>query len=240
MEWPVFNTLDEVPEAFRGFYEEKDGKFSVNLPDADGLAEKGRLAIQKERDAAAAAEVARKAAEKSLAEAKLALQQKKADLSDDELKKLRQMSDADSDARNADKISVLEARIAELEPNVTKVRELTLDAKVKRHMLDAGVLPDRVDELFSVLMLKQTFDLTSDGIPKLVNHPGMAIDQYVKGDLKKRYPYHFVGSRGAGGGTGGAYTPDGKAVGGTTAEDVQNNPVAAITAARQAQAGGTR
>jgi len=240
MEWPVFNTLDEVPEAFRGFYVEKDGKFAVDLPDPDGLAEKGRLAIQKERDTATAAEVARKAAEKALADAKLALQQKAANATDEELKKLKELALADARAEMAEMLAAKDTEIASLSPLKGENRDLKLDSKVKRMMLDSGVLPDRVNDLYALRMLEKDFDLTEDGKPKLVKHPGMPIDQYVKGPLKKQYPYHFKGSQGAGGGTGGAYTPDGKAVGGTTAEDVQNNPVAAITAARQAQAGGTR
>ena len=233
MDWPVFDTLEDVPELFRDVYEERDGKWA-SKPAGEELAGKGLAALENERAARATADKARKQAEKDLAAAKLALQQKAANATDDELKKLREMAQADARAEVAEVMAGKDAEIEALKPLQGENRDLKLDTKVKRIMMEAGVLPDRVTDLYALRMIEKDFDLTEDGKPKLVNHPGMAIDQYVLGPLKKQYPYHFKGSQGSGGGSGGAFDSDGKPVTGTTAEEIQANPAAAMTAARAA------
>lgn len=240
MPLPVFETLEEVPEQFRDLYEEKDGKVLPKASDLDpdGLTEKGRAAIKAEREAAANAEKARKAAEARANELSSQLAAKSAGITDAALKELREKVRHDLQAEVAEELAAKQAEIEALAAVRDENRILKLDTKVKKMLLDAEVRHERVDALFT--LTRTDYDLTEDGKPKLVNHPGMTIDQYAKTELKKRFPEFFKGSQAAGGGTGGAYTADGKPVGGTTAEDVLKNPAAAVTAARAAGTGGAR
>ena len=241
MALPEFAKLEEVPEAFRELYEEKDGKVIPKAPpemDAEGLTEKGRLAIKAERTTAENAEKARKAAEKLANELKDQLAAKSAGISEAALKELREKVRSDLKAEAAEELAAKQAEIDALTGVKGENRVLKLDTKVKKTFLDAEVRHDRVDALFT--LTHADYDLTDDDKPKLVNHPGMTIEQYVKTVLKKRFPEFFRGSQGSGGGTGGAYGTDGKPIGGTTADDVAKNPAAAMTAARAAGQGRSR
>jgi len=240
MALPEFAKLEDVPEGFRELYEEKDGKAVLKASDVDeqGLSEKGRLAIKAEREAAAAADKARKEAEKRAKELGDQLVAKTAGITEAALKELREKVRKDLQAESAEEMTRKQAEIDALKAVHAENRVLKLDTKVKKVLLDAEVRHERVDALFT--LTHADYDLTEDGKPKLVNHPGMTIDQYARTELKRRYPEFFRGSQAAGGGAGGAYTADGKPVSGTTAEDVARNPAAAMTAARAAEAGATR
>lgn len=240
MALPEFSKLEEVPEQFRELYELKDGKAvpkTVEM-DPDGLTEKGRLAIKRERESAETADKARKEAEKREKDLRDQLAAKTAGITDAALKELRGQVRKDLQAESAAEMTAKQAEIDALLAVKAENRSLKLDTKVKKMLLDAEVRHERVDALF--ILTANDYDLTEDGKPKLVNHPGMTIDQYARTELKKRFPEFFRGSQAAGGGTGGAYTSDGKPVGGTTADDVLKNPSAAATAARAAEAGNTR
>lgn len=240
MPLPEFAKLEEVPEGFRELYEEKDGKAVPKAPemDTDGLTEKGRLAIKAEREARETAERERKAADKKAKELGDQLAAKSAGITEAALKELREKVRHDLQAESAEELAAKQAEIDALAAVKDENRVLKLDTKVKKMLLDAEVRHERVDALFT--LTRADYDLTEDGKPKLVNHPGMTIEQYARTELKKRFPEFFRGSQAAGGGTGGAFTADGKPVGGTTAEDVLRNPAAAVTAARAAGTGGAR
>jgi len=233
MALPEFAKLEDVPEPFRELYEEKEGKVvtkaaAVAADDHKEL----RAAIEKERAATKTEEDKRKAAEKLAKELADQLTAKTAGITEAALKELRSQVRKDLQAESAEELERKQAEIDALKGVHQENRVLKLDTKVKKQLLDAEVRHERVDALF--ILTSHEYDLTEDGKPKLVNHPGMTIDQFARTELKKRFPEFFRGSMAAGGGTGGAYTADGKPVGGTTVDDVLRNPAAAATAARAA------
>lgn len=233
MALPEFAKLEEVPEGFRELYEVVEGKVVTKAAAAAADDHKElKAAIEKERLATKAEEDKRKAAEKMAKDLADQLTAKTAGITEAALKELRAQVRKDLQAESAEELTRKQAEIDALTAVKNENRVLKLDTKVKKQLLDAEVRHERVDALF--ILTAAEYDLTEDGKPKLVNHPGMTIDQYARTELKKRYPEFFRGSQAAGGGTGGAYTSDGKPVVGTTVDDVLKNPAAAATAARAA------
>lgn len=234
MPLPTFSTLEEVPDAFRSEYEEKDGKW-VPKPqgeDVSGL----KTALDKERTArteaerkAREAEDARAEAERRAQDAATAAEAKGAGIDSEKLAELREKIRNDVRAEFDVQLREKEEKIEELEGVARENRTLKLDNAVKKVFADNGVRPERTDTLFR--LAEEEFDLTEDGKPVLKNHPGKALEVFVKDDLKKQYPEFYRGTQADGGGVGGHI--GGTPPYGTTADDVLKNPGAALDAARR-------
>ena len=230
--FPEYEKREDIPEAFRDAYHEVDGKWVAKqeapkgTPTQEDL-DKVKGALDKEREA-------RKKVEKDLKAAKQEEGRKKAGITDEQLKELRADVRSDLVEEFQEKLDAKDKEIGDLKKVHAENRELKLDARIKATMMskDVGVKPDRIDPLF--LLLQDQFDLTEDGKPKLVNHPGKTVAQYLKDDAKKLYPEFYIGTKAGGGGAGGAFNEDGTPVSGTTADDVMANPKAAMAAARAA------
>ena len=179
MPLPTFAKADEVPAAFKDFYEEKDGAWQpTKLATADDVGTV-RGALDKERDARQAAERGARAQADEIARLKreAAARESGADQAklDELLKKF--------DAEKAAALKPLEERATQ---QAAELRALKLDSKVKDAMLKAGVLPARVDKLFK--LAADRFDLTDEGRVVVLGADGKpsttALDAFVAGELK--------------------------------------------------------
>lgn len=253
MKWPVFKNQSDIPEAFRPLYEEVDGQWKPKAPEDDGDGDNDdgdgdkaaaalQTALEKERKlradaekAAKDAQTAAKAAEQALKEAERLAAGKAAGKTEDELKALTEKIRNDLRSEVADEVAALQGLADQVKPLQEKLQLVLLDSKVKARMLKKGVVPERVDKLFS--LEREKFGLTEDEKPMVAAHPGKSLDVFIEDDLKKEYPEWFVGTQASGGGAGGHMHNLPRQATGTTAEDVLKDPVGAIAAARAAEAG---
>jgi len=239
--WPTFGKQEEVPEAFRSHYEEKDGKWvAKEADDDDGGTGALQTALEKERklrkdaeDAGKLHQAEAKKAADALKAAELKKAGEKAGKTEDELKALTDKIRADLQAEMAAERTALQA-LADQVPGLNeKLQGVLLDSKVKERMLHLGVLPEKAEKMYQ--LERKHFKLTEDEKPMLAEHPGKTIDVFIQDNLKKEYPEWFKGTQGGGGGAGGHGF--GKPKTGVTAEDVLRDPIGAIAAARAAQEG---
>jgi hypothetical protein len=243
MPWPEYEKKEDIPEAQRDMYEEIEGDGGVKkwlakpaapaagTPTQEDL-DKVQGALDKEREQRKDAEKKAKAAAKEALAAAEKKAAEKAGVTDEDLEILRAKIRDDLKAESAEEIEGLRGEIKELGAVGDENRTLKLDNAVQQLMLskDVGVRGDRVKALFR--LSREEFDLTEDGKPKLVNHPGKTVSAFLADDLKKQYPEFYKGTQAGGGGAGGAFQSDGTPVVGTTADDIMKNPKASLSAAR--------
>jgi hypothetical protein len=218
MPLPVFDTQDAVPEAFRGEYEERDGKWHPKVPDVTKL----NSALQSERDRATEQERLRKAAERERDDLKRAEKAKAAGISAEELEQIRV---AEREARKP------------LEDELTTVRaenrKLKLTDRVKALALAAGVMPDRIKQAMKIL--DERTDLTdADGIV-VKDEAGKVttetIEDFLAKTFKKESPWFYAGAGASGSGASGS-----NGSGGGTATDT-TTPAQALERKRAAMPG---
>lgn len=197
MALPVFDTQDAVPEAFRGEYEEKNGKWHPRA-DETALREAGKAALDKERKAASDALKRAEAAERKAAEAEAARQADKAGIPEAEQKRWRDEQYAAIRKENDDE---LKSEREKREGAEQKARTLLLDNKVKAAALKAGVLPDMIDDWWN--LNRSAFDLDDAEEPTVKDGKGKPIDRFITDDLRKARPWMYQGTKATGGGTGG-------------------------------------
>lgn len=217
--YPVFDTQEAVPEAFRDHYEERDGKWHFKAPEDDGL----KTAIAAERQKREAAEKLAKKAADELKSLQTKADAAKAGLTEEQLEKLR------ADIRND-----LEKEYAQFKTDAerlgTENRTLKLDNAVKALMGSdkVKVRGERMEALWK--LIGERFDLTDDGKPMVKANPGVTVEKYLADTVKKEFPEFFTGTQASGGGA----APAG-AGGQTVSPDaIIANPLAALSAARQA------
>jgi len=211
--------LDDVEEAYRPLYLEKDGKFTLDADVGDGGAAAG-AALKEERAKREAAEKLATKAAKELAALQLKAKADGAGITDEQVRKFRE------DVR-----AELETEYAPYKANAEKFgaenRTLKLDNAIKALMGKAGVRGDRHEALW-----KQTadrYDLTADGTPMVKDKPASDVSKYLSETLKAEFPEWYEGTGSSGGGaTGGSRA--GTQSTGMTADDILKNPTAARAA----------
>lgn len=191
MPFPTYAKQDEIPEAFRGEYEEREGVWHPKVPDVTKLTG----ALQKERDKAAEQDRLRKEAEKERDELKREAQARAAGISQEELEKIRA---AEKEARRP-----IEKERDDLR---AENRKLKLTDRVKALALSAGVMQDRIDD--AMLLLASRTDLTdADGIVvkdedgKITSE---TIDDFLDTTFKKESPWFYAGAGSSGSGAQGS------------------------------------
>lgn len=207
MPLPTFKTREEIPDAFRSEYVERDGEWVPDVEDVGAL----KNAHERQKDEARVL----KAKLKELEETAKA---KASGVTDEQLAKLR----ADIAAEKAPVEEALAKAAAEL-------RSLKLDAHVKKLMLDAGANPKRIDALFK--LVGDRFDLNESGTPILKDKPTTTLAGYLKETIAAEYPELYVSPQ-----LGGITAPGGTS-GGTTREDlaklVDTNPARLLQLANE-------
>ncbi len=180
MPFPVFPSMDEVPEAFRDEYELVDGKAQPR--ELTGL----KSAVAKERTEREAAAKALREAQTRLEELETAAKAKKSGMSDEQLAAMR----ADFDA----KVAPYQTRAEKAE---ARLREKELDGALKSLMATSGVRAERIDTLWK--LVADRFDLADGGTPFVKSDPTTDVTKTVAG-LVKEYPEFFSAPAGSGGG----------------------------------------
>lgn len=177
MKLPKFKTFDEIPEAFRDGYVERDGEWVPDVEDVTGLKKNrdeilSNLQSQKQK---------LQEMERALAEAK---------------KKAGGMTDEEIAARRAE----IEAEVApvkqQLEAAQKELRTLKFDDRLKAMIAGSGTVAKRVDALHR--LISDRFDLNDSGTLVLKDKPTMDLAKYLKEDVAKEYPEFFESKQKAG------------------------------------------
>jgi len=190
----IIENLDSVPEDEKANWTEVDGRFQrdVEIPDVSGL----KSALQKEREAA-------KKAQENLAKFRDVDPEKYAEM-------LKKHDDGLSDKeRYESSIKKLEKKISEL-TDTHKAKEADLESKLKKfHLdkearkaaLDAGVIPEDIDDVLFLTSKNRKLDdeggiivLDDDGDPT-----GKTLRDFFAKDFKEAKPKYFPGIPGGGG-----------------------------------------
>lgn len=170
MPLPKFKTLEEIPEAFREGYVEKDGEW---VPDVDDVAPL-KSAHERQKEETRQAKEKLKELERQLAEAK---------------KKAGGMTDEEIAARRAE----IEAEVAPVREKLTaaekELRTLKFDDRLKALIAGSGTVAKRVDALHR--LIGDRFDLNESGTLVLKDKPTTDIAKYLKEDIAKEYPEFF-------------------------------------------------
>lgn len=180
MPLPTFATREEIPDAFRDEYIEKDGKWVPNVEDVSGL----KSALERQKEEARQA----KARAKELEELQKA---KAAGITDEQLAKLRQE---------------IAAEKAPLEEKVTRyeqeLRSLKLDSRIKSMLGEAGANPARLDALLKLTL--ERFDLNDSGTPIVKDQPTADLKKYIGEKIAAEYPELFLSKQKGGTGASGS------------------------------------
>jgi hypothetical protein len=184
MAFPTFDKQEDVPEAFREDYEEREGKWHPKIEDVSGL----KSALKKERDAREKNEKAAKEAAERLAALEAEKHAQAAGLTSEKLAEITRKTE-ERFKPQLERLTALEA----------ENRSLKLDSQVKSAAAKAEVL-DSDD--FWVLAGKD-FDLTDDGKPIWKEDPTLPLEKAIQSYREKK-PYLFKGTQAAGGGAAGA------------------------------------
>ena len=202
MSWPKFKTLEEVPEAFRGMYEEQGGEFVAKVEDVTGLKNKNTeltRELREAREKAGTAEGKLKDAERQLE----VLRSERGKDGEKLSERLRQWEKERDEAVEAAK-KPLSERIASLEGRLTK---LTRDEKLRAAFLEAEGRPERADR--AVALTVAMWEPVDDG-ERLVmkDAQGNVLPtspvEYFKSQFRKELPEFYQGSKAEGGGAAGA------------------------------------
>lgn len=193
----IVEKLDEVPEASRGLYVERDGKFHL---DVDGLEDTSGLksALEKERQA-------RKDLDKRLAALKDVDPEEYRRLKDEADAKEREKLEKDADLKRlSDKMTAKEREFSEKEAKLLgEIRTMRLDDSLKAAAIAHGVHKDYLDDFVTVLKARHVKlgddlklqVLDADGDPST-----LTLDDLMK-DMKGKKPGYFEGSSSSGGGS---------------------------------------
>lgn len=216
MKFPTFQSQEEVPEAFRDSYVEKDGEW---IFDDAKLGDGGKAALDAERKARRDAERVARDLERRIAELedKLTADGK---LDDDGLAELREK---------------VEARVrgelqGELDSLRAENRSMKLDDQVRKLALANGVMSDRVDAWWKLHGDK--FDLDESGGIVVKDDASASPAGTIAKELKEASPFLYEGSKIGGGGSPGSGGGKGKS--GVTHEELLKNPGAVVHDAREA------
>lgn len=178
MPLPTFTSQDEIPEAFRSEYEEKDGVWSAKVPEV------GPTRKQIEQREAAALKRA-KEAESRATELEQELAAKTAGVSPEELQKVR----ASVEAQYTAKLTAAESRI----------RDLTFGAQ-----MDALFADDAVDLTGARKLFDDRFEMSEAGTVVPKDDKSVPAKQFIADTLRTEKPWAFKGTQATGGGAAGA------------------------------------
>lgn len=204
MPFPIYDKQEDVPEAFRSEYEEKGGKWVAKAPPApegDGLGEKGKETLKKERERATKAEREAKEARDRIAELEREQEAASKGISKEALDKLRE-----------DEIKARKPLTDENEALKRENRQLKLTDRLTTKLLAAGVLKDRLPKALKDIEGSRV-DLTDDGKDFVVrdingNPTTETVEDFLTKTYPKEAPFFYAGVNGSGsgaeGGTDGA------------------------------------
>ncbi len=225
MPLPVHDKQSDIPKGLEDLYEEGDDK--KWHPIDQGA--KAKKALDDERDARKAAEKLAKKAAEDLKAKDEELAAAKAGVGEDKLKQIRAEADAAAEKKLADKLKAAEEAAAAA---TGENRTLKLNRAVQEQFAAAGVLPERLGDLWS--LKSGDFDLDEAGKPIVKNDAKKDLKKHVA-EIVKGYPEWVKGTNASGGGAAGNMA--GAAGGAAAADQVgKGNPVDRLRAAHEAGA----
>jgi hypothetical protein len=189
MPLPKFKTLEEIPEAFRDGYVEKDGEFVPDVEDVSPL----KSAHERQKEETRLAKDALKEAKRQLADLE---------------KKAGGMTDEEIAARRAEIEDEVKPFREKLEAAQKELRTLKFDDRLKALIAGSGTVAKRVDALHR--LIGDRFDLNDSGTLVLKDKPAADIAKYLKEDVAKEYPEFFESKQKGGSdfsGSGGGGVP---------------------------------
>jgi hypothetical protein len=192
MPMKLYDTKEAVPEAHRATaVETKDGKFAV-AEDDDGLGEKGKEAVRKEREARKAEKERADALEKERDALKVTAEAHEKGITKEALEEIR--------AKEAAARKPLEDENATLK---AQLRKATLDDRLEARFLKSGGKPERWAKAKKDLLTR--VDLTDDGKDFVVkdeagNVTSETLDDFLGKTYKAEAPYYYVGVNSSGSG----------------------------------------
>lgn len=197
----LFDKKEDVPDAQRkDAIETKDGKFAADIPESPDLGDKGKKALQAERERADQAEKDAKALQKKVDDLEKTQKARDAGITDDQLEVLRK--------EDAAKRKPIEDEVERLR---LENRKLNRDDRVQKLALDSGVMKDRIKTAMKELDAR--VQLAKDGKELVVfDADGKitteAIDTFLKTTFKKEFPWLYQGAGGSGSGGHGSEAGD--------------------------------
>jgi hypothetical protein len=218
MPFPKFAKQDEIPEAFRSEYEERNGEWHPKVEDTTGL--KNSLeAARRERD-----EFKTKLGAETEKSAGL---QRQLDA--------QKAAGGDPDAKisellakwEKDKAAAVEAATKPLQEQLGQkdgqLRTLLIDDKLREAFIAAGGRPEKADR--AIALNKQHFDLIDGNRLVKKDAQGNVLTETVEDHFGKTYkaidPEFYKGTEAAGGGAGGHQQPGPGAANGLDADPTQ-------------------
>ncbi len=211
MPLPTFESAEDVPEAFRAEYEEREGVWhpkATPAPDVTRL----QSALDAERGQKTEAEKERKRLEKELSDLKRKETAAQHGISDEQLEKLRN--------EDASKRKPIEEELATLK---AENRKLKLTDRVQALALKYGIMQDRIED--AMLNLERRVDLTDgDNIvvkDKAGNVTTETVEDFLAKTFKGEKPWLYQGSGNSGSGASGSNgSGGGSGTGGYTMEEL--------------------
>lgn len=181
----VVDKLEDIEEAKRSVYVEREGKFYLDaeIEDVSGL----KTALQKEREAR------QKAAQKN-AEYEARIEADRKAMEEAELAK-KGLTDVKKDWDE----KILSPVLSERDQLKAEIRSMKLDSQVKAAAVKAGV----IDEADFWKICGDDFDLSEDGKPFWKSDPTLDISKAIL-SYKKDKGHLFKGTQATGGGAGGS------------------------------------
>lgn len=197
MTFPTFKTADEVPEAFRSEYEEKDGEWK---PKENEEARKDRQRRARLLDEKKEEERRRIEAEKERDDLKRELEGKKSGATDEVLERLRK-EDADKRAKELTPVAT------ERDQLKIENRKLKRDDKLSALAIKHGIMGDRLED--AMLALEKRVDLSEGGDSFIVkDKEGQVttetVDDFLSKTFKAEKLWLYGGSGASGSGAGGS------------------------------------
>jgi len=194
MPLPVFDKQDDIPQAFRSEYEEKEGKWHPKPPPAPDVT-KLQGALEKERTRAESEEAARKKAEKERDDLKRAKDATDRGISEEALQKIR---DDEAKARKP-----IEDENAALKTENDKLKRTD---RVRAEALKNGVMPDRIED--AMLLLDLRTELTKEGSIAVKDKSGSVtaekLEDFLAKTFKTEKPWLYAGTGSSGSGAEGS------------------------------------
>lgn len=190
----IIENLDSVPEAEKANWTEVDGKFQrdVEMPDVSGL----KSALQKEREA-------KEQAAKDLARFKDVDPEKYANMlkAHEEGLTEKERYENSLKKRDAEIARIKEEGEAKAKDLEQKLHKFHLDREARKAALDAGVIPEDIDDV--LLITAKNRKLDDDGNIVVVDDDGdptaKSLKDFYSKDFKELKPRYFPGIPGGGG-----------------------------------------
>jgi hypothetical protein len=221
MPLPVFKTKDEIPEAFRSEYMEKDGQWVPNLEDVTGIKANARKVLDEKK--------------KLEDQLNAALGGRKLEDVADLLRKQQELEEAQArKAGDFDKLlekrvnetkAEYDKQIAALSPFKQKYEDRELEGIIRKAAIPAGVDPRDLEEYVIPLVKGRRIRLDGDKVVVLDRDgdpTGLSPEKFFTDAFKTEAPKFYQAAGGSGGGSAGASGSGSKVVAGTIARTDTN------------------